>query len=91
MGLAGGGASRKRRREHTVWQRRFWEHLIRDEDDLRRHADYIHYNPVKHGYVSRPDAWPHSTLARFVQRGWYGPDWGSVEPNTAAGCETTGE
>jgi len=91
LGLADGGPSRARRREHTVWQRRFWEHLIRDDDDFRRHADYIHYNPVKHGYVRRPDAWPYSTFAKFVRRGWYGPDWGAAEPESIAGWEAAGE
>ena len=52
-------ASRLRRREVTIWQRRFWEHAIRDDDDLRRHLDYIWYNPVKHGLVSEADDWPH--------------------------------
>jgi len=90
-GLADGGPSRARRREHTVWQRRFWEHLIRNEDDLRRHADYIHYNPVKHGYASRPATWPYSTFAKFVRHGWYAPHWGTVEPITVAGWNAAGE
>ena len=56
---------RGRKRERGVWQSRFWEHCIRDDDDLARHVDYIHFNPVKHGYVESPDAWPHSTWARW--------------------------
>ena len=66
---------RQRRGERTVWQRRFWEHLIRDEDDFARHADYIHYNPVKHGLVLHPGDWPHSSFQRFVERGVYPKDW----------------
>ena len=49
-----------------MWQRRFWEHLIRDEMDLARHLDYIHYNPVKHGYVANVVDWPYSTFHRYV-------------------------
>jgi putative transposase len=71
-----------RRREKKVWQRRFWEHLIRDENDLHRHYDYIHYNPVKHGYVERPGDWPHSSFLKEVKRGWYTEDWGKQEPDT---------
>ena len=63
-----------------VWQPRFWEHLIRDADDWRRHLDYIHFNPVKHGLAARPAAWPWSSFRRCVARGWYDPDWGATEP-----------
>jgi putative transposase len=66
--------------EQTLWQRRFWEHSIRDDNDFIRHVEYIHYNPVKHGLVSTPYNWPYSSFHRFVQRGLYKPDWGS-------GCE----
>ena len=72
--------SRERKRECPVWQRRFWEHLIRDDDDWRRHMDYIHYNPVKHGLAASPWAWPHSSLLRCAERGWYEPGWGEVAP-----------
>ncbi|MCP4754879.1 MAG: transposase [Proteobacteria bacterium] len=65
--------------EKHVWQRRFWEHLIKDEEDWRRHMDYIHYNPVKHGYVPRPVEWEFGSFARAVERGWYRRDWGSSE------------
>lgn len=54
--------SKKKHRESTLWQRRFWEHQIRDQQDFNRHLDYIHYNPVKHGLCERADAWPYSTL-----------------------------
>lgn len=56
--------SRDRRRELLYWQRRFWEHKIRDEADFQNHVDYIHNNPVKHGHVTDPTAWPYSTIHR---------------------------
>jgi putative transposase len=59
-----------------IWQRRYWEHAIRDENDLSRHVDYIHFNPVKHGHVRRVSDWPHSSFHRFVERGWLVADWG---------------
>ncbi len=64
------------RREGGLWQRRFWEHAIRDEADFHRHLDYIHWNPVKHGYVKNPMDWPYSTIHRFVAQGLYPSDWG---------------
>ena len=67
--------SHRKRRESTIWQRRFWEHLIRDDVDLARHLDYIHYNPVKHGHVARPIDWPYSTIHRYVRSGVYPVDW----------------
>jgi len=79
--LAGGGqetrrsASRKARNERGVWQRRFWDHVIRDDDDLGRHMDYVYYNPVKHGYVDCPHAWPHTSFHRHVRNGLYAKDW----------------
>ena len=63
--------------ERPVWQPRFWEHCIRSEQDLARHIDYIHYNPVKHGYVAKPAEWPYSSFARFVSQGAYSDDWGA--------------
>jgi len=69
-------ASRKRRGLKPVWQKRFWEHMIRDEDDFRRHVDYVHYNPVKHGLAGRAGGWRWSTFARFVREGIYPADWG---------------
>jgi putative transposase len=69
-------ASRLRRREGTLWQRRFWEHQVRDEADLLRHVEYIHYNPVKHGHVLRVRDWPYSTFHRYVREGRYSLDWG---------------
>lgn len=67
----------KNRSDSSVWQRRFWEHMIRDETDYRDHLDYIHFNPVKHGYVNSALAWPYSSFKKFVTRGYYSPDWGS--------------
>ncbi|MDD1622479.1 MAG: transposase [Methylococcaceae bacterium] len=60
----------------TIWQSRFFEHCIRDEDDFHKHLDYIHYNPVKHGLSASPAAWPYSSFWRFVAAGWYAADWG---------------
>ncbi len=70
------GRSRQRHREGTIWQRRFWEHQIRDEVDFQRHVDYIHFNPVKHGLVAEVNAWPYSTFHRYVREGIYSEDWG---------------
>jgi putative transposase len=67
--------SRHRNRRRGVWQRRFWEHTIRDERDWVRHVDYIHYNPVKHGHATCPHAWPHSSFARWARDGYYAGDW----------------
>ena len=63
--------SRRRKRERGIWQRRFWEHQIRDESDLQRHVDYIHYNPVKHGFVDDVELWPWSTYHRYARGGTY--------------------
>ena len=68
-------ASRQTKRERGIWQRRYWEHQIRDENDLARHVDYIHYNPVKHGLVHRPVDWPHSTLHGYIERGMLTTEW----------------
>jgi len=73
------------RGERAVWQRRFFEHVIRDEDDWRRHIDYIHYNPVKHGLVDRPADWPWSSFQRAVDRGWYDAGWGATPVDIEAG------
>ena len=71
--------SRSRRNELTFWQRRFWEHQIRDDDDLARHLDYIHWNPVKHGLVKSVQEWRYSTFHKYVARGVYPDDWGGGE------------
>ncbi len=76
-------SSRAKKRERGLWQRRFWEHKIRDDKDYKQHIDYIHYNPVKHGYVSRPTDWAYSTIHKFISDGVYPIDWGSnkIESN----------
>ena len=65
-------SSRARKGEVCIWQRRFWEHQIRDENDLQHHVDYIHYNPVKHGLVQNVEEWPWSTYHKYVKEGFYG-------------------
>ena len=62
--------------EARIWQNRFWEHLIGDERDFSNHVEYVHYNPVHHGYVAAPSEWPHSSFHAFVARGDYDADWG---------------
>jgi putative transposase len=62
-----------------VWQRRYYEHVIRDETDFARHVDYVHWNPVKHGWAARAADWPHSSFHRFVRRGWLLADWAVSE------------
>jgi putative transposase len=61
--------------ELALWQRRYWEHTIRDDDDYARHVDYIHYNPMKHGLVRRVRDWPHSSFHLYVRRGIMPDDW----------------
>ncbi len=67
--------------ERGIWQRRFWEHALRDQRDFNAHVDYIHFNPVKHGYVTKAIDWPHSSFGRFVKRGIYPADWAAA-PDT---------
>jgi len=84
--LASGGdeapvsESRSRRRGRGVWQSRYWEHTCRDEADLKRCVDYIHWNPVKHSQVQRVKDYPWSTFHRFVKEGEYDPNWGASDP-----------
>ena len=73
---------RVRRGERGIWQRRYWEHLIRDDADFAAHMDYVHFNPVKHGWVNRVVEWPYSTFHGLVAQGVYPSDW-------AGGLETT--
>lgn len=68
-------ASKRRKGERGVWQRRFWEHQIRNDIDLAHHVDYVHINPVKHGYVERASAWPYSSIHRYIRQGDLAPDW----------------
>jgi putative transposase len=67
--------SRIKHREFVIWQRRFWEHQIRSQQDFNRHCDYIHYNPVKHGLVEDPKKWEYSTVHRFIKKGLYSEKW----------------
>jgi putative transposase len=67
--------SRVAKGERGIWQRRYWEHTIRDESDSARHIDYVHINPVKHGYVTRVRDWPYSSFHRMVKLGVYPEDW----------------
>jgi putative transposase len=73
--------SRRRTGEAEVWQRRFWEHRIRDVEDFRHHVDYIHFNPVKHGFVTSLAEWEWSSFHDHVAKGWIDPDWGTIEPD----------
>jgi putative transposase len=63
----------------SLWQRRFWEHTIRNDADFSRHVDYIHYNPTKHGLAPKPSDWPHSSLHRFIREGIVAPNWGGAD------------
>ena len=69
-------SARKRERRRGIWQPRFWEHTLEDENDFERHFDYIHWNPVKHGYVHGAYEWPHSSFHRYVRLGVYDRRWG---------------
>ncbi len=62
--------------EPALWQRRFWEHTIRDDDDFERHVDYVHFNPVRHGFVASARDWPYSSFHSYVRRGLLPQDWG---------------
>jgi|ERR1700728_1575609 len=73
---SGATLNRRPNGEIALWQRRFWEHTIRNEKDFERHVDYIHYNPVKHGLVTRVCDWPYSSFHRFVRLGFLPVDWG---------------
>lgn len=70
--------SKMKHREKGIWQRRFWEHAIRNEQDLQQHMDYVHFNPVKHGYVKRVCDWQYSSFHRFVRLGLLPENWGDT-------------
>ena len=72
-------ASKLKHRESTLWQRRFWEHQIRDDEDYTRHMDYLHFNPVKHGLVAQARDWPYSSFHRHVEDGRYAENWGGLQ------------
>jgi len=77
-------ASRAAKGEREIWQRRYWEHTLRDGDDFARHLDYIHFNPVKHGHAIRVRDWPYSSFRRWVRFGAYPDDWGGTVSNETA-------
>ena len=83
--------SRQQRRELGLWQRRFWEHQIRDEQDFIKHVECIHWNSVKHGYVARVRDWPYSSFHRYVRQGWYPLDWADDEKANDAAEDDYGE
>ncbi len=68
-------ASRQKKHEAAIWQRRYWEHTLFEQVDFEEHLDYIHYNPIKHGFVTQAIDWPYSSFSRFVKEGMYEPDW----------------
>ena len=73
--------SRAPKGERGIWQRRYWEHTIRDEDDFARHIDYVHINPVKHRLVTRVRDWPYSSFHRMAELGLYPDDWAGDATN----------
>jgi putative transposase len=83
-----GPIPKHRNGEPAVWQRRFWEHTIRDDGDFERHVDYIHFNPVKHGLVTRVRDWPYSSFHGFVRDGILPEDWAG---DVAMGAGSFGE
>ena len=76
---------RHNKRERAIWQRRFWDHHIRDEADYAAHVRYCWMNPVKHGFVERPVDWPHSSIHRDIARGIVEPEWSGVVTDGAFG------
>ncbi|MCW8854086.1 MAG: transposase [Gammaproteobacteria bacterium] len=74
-------ASRIKKAERGIWQRRYWEHLIRDDRDYEHHVNYIHYNPVKHGYVQNAVDWQYSSIHRYINNGVINQDWGCLDEN----------
>ena len=73
------------RGEYRLWQKRFWEHTIRDDRDFEAHVNYVHINPVKHGYVTRAIDWPHSTIHRYVKNDLLPANWACASPEGAFG------
>ena len=69
-------SSRRKKGERGIWQRRYWEHLIRNEQDYERHVEYIHYNPVKHGYIEQASDWQYSSIHKYIANGIVEKDWG---------------
>jgi len=73
--------TRLKRGERGIWQRRFWEHTIRDDNDYAHHMDYVHFNPVKHEWVNNVIDWPYSSFHRYYKNGLYPADWSTAEKN----------
>lgn len=80
MKFAGTYRSHVQMRGGRIWQNRFWDHIIRSQDDMNRHLDYIHYNPVKHKIISSPREYPYSSFREYLGDRIYPSDWGSTEP-----------
>ena len=80
-------SSRIHRGERGIWQRRYWEHLLRDEIDFARHVEYIHWNPVKHGWVEQVKEWPYSSFHDYVRKGLCPEDWASEPSSDVCGGE----
>ncbi len=83
--------SLQKRGARQIWQKRFWEHHIRDEQDWQRHMDYIHYNPVKHGHAASANEWPHSTFYYWVKQGYYDENWAAAVHVRESAGEDFGE
>ena len=83
--------SRMKKGEGAVWQRRYWEHAIRDDEDLHRHLDYVHYNAVKHGLVRTAMDWPWSTFQKYVNLGLYEKGWGGPTEELSGESDSFGE
>ena len=82
--------ARQRKKEQALWQRRYWEHTIKDEQAFMRHVEYIHYNPVKHGLVNAPGGWAYSSFHQYVKQGRYPENWGAgvvLDFDDGVGCE----
>jgi putative transposase len=84
-------ASRRKRNESTIWQRRYWEHKLKTEKDFKHHMDYIHYNPVKHGLGQSPVEWPYSTIHQLIKKGIYAENWACDPDNNSKDKQTYGE
>lgn len=83
-------SSRQKHNETTIWQRQFWDHVIKDEQDLEKHLNYIHFNPVKHGFSDTPTNWPWSSYSNYVENGYYPKGW-SPEPDQINDTDNWGE
>jgi putative transposase len=85
LSFAAGYLKRCGLRSGRTWHNRYWDHIIRDQEDMNRHLDYIHYNPVRHGLVASAMEYPHSSFRQFVDNGLYDSTWGSVNSPTITG------